>query len=177
MIRKHATTKGVKTLYPSYKHLVEAKTRCYPPNEEDLVINELEAEIKLQAVVDLTVSRLCLAQEIAIKEYYKHETFELNNLTITFKWGCDGSGGQNRYKQMFEKSSNDDSHVLATSLVPLQLYGQSRQRQQKCNYLAKSKDIIYFVLPADSIQISERNEEEIVNEFQYIRDQIKVTHK
>ena len=39
------------------------------------------------------------------------------------KWGCDGTSGQSRYKQVFEDDDEEktDENIFFTSLVPLQL--------------------------------------------------------
>lgn len=45
------------SIYPSYYMLKQEKNKCYPP-QEDMSITEDGAAIQLQALLDLTVSRL-----------------------------------------------------------------------------------------------------------------------
>lgn len=43
------------------------------------------------------------------------------NLTLTCKWGFDGSSGQSEYKQRFQDVSLSDCSIFFTSLVPIRL--------------------------------------------------------
>lgn len=48
----------------------------------------------------------------------------LQDLTMLYKWGCDGSGGHSTYKQRFtgeERETSSDAYLFATCLVPLRL--------------------------------------------------------
>lgn len=49
-------------VFPSYKCIQNAKKRCYP-EPEYFRITEYSAEIQLQALLNLTSKRLCMAQE------------------------------------------------------------------------------------------------------------------
>lgn len=77
-------------MYPSY-YKVQAATRlCHP---DDIRVSETYAEVKLQSLMDHTVTRLCKAQEEVIKAVNN-----LKTINIIVKWGCDGAE-QNYYKQ------------------------------------------------------------------------------
>ncbi|KAK9680914.1 hypothetical protein QE152_g38725 [Popillia japonica] len=70
---------------------VQAATRlCHP---DDIRVSETYAEVKLQSLMDHTVTRLCKAQEEVIKAVNN-----LKTINIIVKWGCDGAE-QNYYKQ------------------------------------------------------------------------------
>ncbi|EFN73411.1 hypothetical protein EAG_03300, partial [Camponotus floridanus] len=53
LIRSQAKTQNA-DIYPSYNKLLEAKKKCYP---KDIIITEVSAEIKLQALLDHTIQR------------------------------------------------------------------------------------------------------------------------
>lgn len=110
---------GGSNRYPSYHDVLAAKKECYPP-DADIEITETYAQIKLQALLDLTTRKLVKVLNIDINEKRK--------MTLICKWGFDGASGQSNYKQRFydahEKSDHDkpaDSSVIVTSLVPIQL--------------------------------------------------------
>jgi hypothetical protein len=118
IMRKSALQKGLK-IYPSYERIKDAKQNCYP-SKDDCIFTESLGEVKLQSIVDLTIKRLCIVQKEVLKSIGNEA---LKNLTIIFKWGVDGSGGQCRYKQKWNEDELDDGNMLTTSMVPLQLYG------------------------------------------------------
>lgn len=120
-LRKLSVEDG-KNRYPSYHDVLTAKKECYPP-EEDITITETYAEIKLQALLNLTVQRLIQTLKIDIHEACK--------LRLICKWGFDGASGQSLYKQKFTDtpSTSDcdkpaDSSIVVTLLVPLRLIGE-----------------------------------------------------
>nr|XP_022907706.1 uncharacterized protein LOC111419170 [Onthophagus taurus] len=103
-------------LYPSYSLLQRAKQDCYPDSNAYRV-TETCAEIKLQALADHTAKRFIIyLEEVLISLTRK----ELASLELTYKWGCDGSQ-QAQFKQTFSNSSDSDSNIFQSSLVPLQL--------------------------------------------------------
>lgn len=53
-------------LYPSYKKVVQAKIRCYPPSTA-IIITEHSAEVHLQALLNHTVERILFLQDIVIR--------------------------------------------------------------------------------------------------------------
>ncbi|KAK9674988.1 hypothetical protein QE152_g40730 [Popillia japonica] len=86
---------GITTkLYPAYYKVKAAKQLCYP---EEINITEISADIKLQCLIDHTVTRLCEVQR---------DVLELSDtvgpLHIVIKWGCDGAE-QKRYRQQFSE--------------------------------------------------------------------------
>lgn len=105
-INKHCS------IFPAYKNLLAAKTKCYPPN---LYISDKKSKLELQCLLDLTASRLLLSLEL--KNNLPHHT----NLVMISKWGCDGSSGHSLYKQNFENVEHSDESVFMVSLVPLEL--------------------------------------------------------
>ena len=56
------------------------------------------AEVSLQALLDHTITRLLSAIENVLAS--ANLTSEL---TMFFKWGCDGSSGHSAYKQRFQR--------------------------------------------------------------------------
>ncbi|XP_071572537.1 uncharacterized protein [Temnothorax nylanderi] len=108
-------------LYPPYKAVLQAKQKCYP-SKTDITITDCSAEMKLQALLDHTVERILLTQNDVIKSSTPEN---VNNMTLTCKWGCDETSGQSVYKQKFnsdDKSQSsddesDDSMVLLRSIL------------------------------------------------------------
>lgn len=115
-IREGAKKRGA-DIYPSYHSILFAKERCYPQND-DIKITESSAEISLQALLDLTVRRILHVESESIFSSSNEETA---NMKLLSKWGCDGSGGQARYKQSFSEKDITDADMFVTSLVPLQI--------------------------------------------------------
>lgn len=113
-IRQRSKSIGC-NIYPPYHLVQKAKLECYPP-EEAISVTETSAEIELQALLDMTIKRICLAQ----KEVFEQVTSPLTLRLIT-KWGCDGSSAQSRYKQTLSDSEFSDEHLFSITLVPLRL--------------------------------------------------------
>lgn len=115
-IRLRLKDKGADILLP-YGILLETKNKCYP-DSLDLQITDTFAEVELQKLLDITVSRLILNltnSEAMIKSK------NTPTLILTTKWGCDGSSGHSEYKQRFSDDQSSDASVLMTSMVPLSL--------------------------------------------------------
>lgn len=112
--RKWSIRAGHK-VFPSLYSVRKAKVACYPP-EEQIIVNETRAEIKVQAVLDKTTERLILAQQEVISSLLPCSSF-----TLTSKWGCDGSSGHSLYKQKFTNFDDSDEFLFVFSFVPLQL--------------------------------------------------------
>lgn len=168
LIRKSAIEKGLK-VYPSYHNIQIAKKECYPP-DEDCIINESLAEIKLQSLVDLTIKRLFIVQHEVLNSMFSEEMMTLRNIAIIFKWGCDGSGGQSRYKQKASTGEFEDANILTTSLVPLQLHGFNKMNQ-----------VIIWKNPRPSstsfcrpirFRFVKETDNSIIEEFENVRNQI-----
>ena len=95
---------------------MKAKKLCYPPSSEITVTASMIA-IKLQSIIDLSVRRLISTKNFFVSLGDKHL-----ELTLLSKWGIDGCGSLNKYKQKSNEENIHDSSVLVTSFVPLQLY-------------------------------------------------------
>ncbi|BES91384.1 Hypothetical protein NTJ_04193 [Nesidiocoris tenuis] len=110
-IRKTTKEKGY-NIFPSYGKVLEAKTKCYPPNIE---ISEISAKVPLQSLLDHTVTRIFESRSDSETNNWPEE------LMLHTKWGIDGASGQSEYKQRFSADNNDasDSHLFLTSIVPL----------------------------------------------------------
>lgn len=108
-------------LYPSYKRIQETKTQCYPA-KEFLDISEIKGEVKLQALLDLTVRRIVEVQKTVFDSIPSEK---LSKCVLISKWGFDGSGRQQSYKQNQSDQTFSDSNILMTTLVPLQLLIES----------------------------------------------------
>lgn len=113
--RKCITDKNL-NLFPAYKYVLEAKTQCYPDNME---ISDIGAKIKLQSLLDHTVTRLLMLDSINLPGGDAR-------LILYCKWGCDGSSGQSEYKQILSGESKliSDANLLIASLVPLKLVSE-----------------------------------------------------
>ena len=120
-IREYCMDTGNK-IYPSYNTVYSAKLACYP---KDISVTESCAEIKLQSLIDHTVSRLCIAEKNALNDHIEN----LYDVNIIIKWGCDGSQ-QNRYKQSFSSGNCSDENLFAISLVPIQMYNVSNSQEK-----------------------------------------------
>ncbi|KAK4884861.1 hypothetical protein RN001_001132 [Aquatica leii] len=100
--------------YPCYDYVVNVKEQCYPP-VENITVTDISAEVKLNALLNHTASRICknILGEVL-------DTSVLN-YTLIYKWGCDGSSGHSLYKQPFEDPDNTDEYMFVISLVPIRL--------------------------------------------------------
>ncbi|KAF2901834.1 hypothetical protein ILUMI_04352 [Ignelater luminosus] len=78
---------GNKNFYPSYSTLQKAKKECYPPKEALRVI-ETCTEVRVQHLLDYSVSRLFTYLEEVLETLNEHE---FNTLELRSKWGCHGS--------------------------------------------------------------------------------------
>lgn len=110
-LRDSASEQGC-DIYPSYYKIKQIKTECYP-SKEDTTVSEDGAVIKLQALLDLTVTRLISAHNIIVETGTK--------LKLISKWGFDGASGQSNYKQ---PGDFDDSSIFMTCMVPLRLLNE-----------------------------------------------------
>jgi len=118
LIRTQAKKHGC-NIYPAYHLLRYAKNECYP-DKSCLQITESCAEVKLQALLDITTQRILKSQgQGSIIDSVSDKYFE--KLYLISKWGCDGSSQQSEYKQVFNSECDSDSSIFFTSVVPLQL--------------------------------------------------------
>lgn len=127
-LRSVSLQQGCK-LYPSYNSVLQAKQYCYPP-KSDVKITESRAEIKLQSILNLTTQRLLLAQNEVIASF---SSFDLQELELICKWGCDGTSGQSTFKQKFadDDGTKTDANIFFTSLVPLELFSIDKKNNSK----------------------------------------------
>lgn len=105
-------------LYPPYYKVLTARKRCYPPSEF-IHISELGFKIDLQAVLDLTASRL-------VETFPPQFDAQVQKLCLVSKWGFDGASSQSQYKQKFEDPNSDDSCIFITTFVPIVLHGMEQ---------------------------------------------------
>lgn len=99
-------------MYPPYHKVKAAKQLCYPC---DISVTETRAEVKLQSLMDHTITRLCKAQEEVLTTIG-----DLQSMEIIVKWGCDGAE-QTKYKQKFSEEHCSDESLFSISIVPIQL--------------------------------------------------------
>ncbi|KAF2898365.1 hypothetical protein ILUMI_07810 [Ignelater luminosus] len=84
------------------------------PTEDNCIFSESLAEVKLQAIVDITIKRLCVVQEQVVKNTVNEGNVILKSLTVIFKWGADGSGEQSRYKQISNEFRFEEANGTVT---------------------------------------------------------------
>ena len=77
-------------------------------------MTEISARVNLQSLLDHTARRII--------QTISPFSFEKETLVLFSKWGCDGSTGQQQYKQLFTGEQHSDSDIFLTSCVPLLLY-------------------------------------------------------
>lgn len=111
-IRQSAKDEG-SDLFPPYYLVQKAKEQCYPP-EDAILVTDTTAEVNLQDLVDLTAKRLCESQSEKI------EDGKYKQLRLIYKWGCDGSSAQSKYKQILTEGFSDE-HLFSLNLVPIRL--------------------------------------------------------
>ena len=112
VLRKQAMKRN-SNLYPSYKLIQKAKQECYPTKT---TVSERKAETDLQSMMDITTERIfkVLNGDLPVSAQIKY--------TLISKWGFDGSGSQSAYNQTFASEAFNDTSLLMTSFVPLQLF-------------------------------------------------------
>ena len=114
LMRKSAKSQGADKLYPPYHRVAKAKVACLP-HADDVMVTASRAEVRLQALLDLTARRLLTLQQVILETLSETEAAEL---VLLSKWGMDGSSNHSRYKQ---GGLVEDYHMFVTSLVPLRL--------------------------------------------------------
>lgn len=109
------------SVYPCYTKLQEAKKDCYP-DKESFHVTETVAEIKLQKLMDHTVSRLFVDLTEILDSLQEEE--ERKQLVLLCKWGCDGAQ-QMEYKQKFHCNTDSDANLFEIcASSPHLLYNQ-----------------------------------------------------
>lgn len=151
-------------IYPSYTAILEAKKDCYP-EKDGIIITETMAEVKLQQLLDHTASRL-LINNNNLEECTNEE---LIDISVTYKWGFDGSTGHSQYKQRYSDGStlSNDSSIFFTSIVPIKMETTNGKIlfQNPVPSSTKYCRPIRFQFLKETTDISK-------NEQQYITDQI-----
>lgn len=156
-------------LYPSYEKVMKAKKRCYPPRDA-IRITESSAEVQLQALLDHTVERILLVQNVLIQRLTPDN---VRKMDLICKWGCDGSSGQSEYKQTFSDDSKSDAHVFFTSVVPLQLVCYDQQSKEEIVVWKNPRPSSpRFCRPLRLLFLRE-DTESTLNEVQIVEEQIK----
>lgn len=156
--------------FPSYNVLREAKNSCYPPIKT-ITYTEKRAAVELQALLDLTVKRIVLAQESAIQNI---SNVDLGKMTLICKWGCDGTSCQSEYKQKFtgDDGTFTDASIFFTSLVPLQLSSINEQNEKYVVWQNPVPSSPRYCRPI-KIEFLKETANATKAEIQYIQDQIK----
>lgn len=144
--------------WQSYYQVQKAKSDCYPPKDKT-TITETLASVDLQAILDLTATRLLTLCEDKLSLY--------TNVKLTCKWGFDGASNQSMYKQTFEDNSRCDEFIFITSFVPIQLVSDSEvlwtnETPGSTRYCRPIK----FEFIRETMEISR-------NEYQRVENQIK----
>lgn len=172
-LRTAIKTKTNDHLLPSYHELISQKKKCYPA-AESILVSDTSAEVKLQDLLDHTAERLIESQQEAVQVFLgktKLESSSKINLQLDCKWGADGSGCQSNYKQKFDSEGCDDSNILTTSLVPIQLYySDGNRRIFLWNNMRTSST--RFCRPI-KIQFTKETNDVINREFGLIEEQIE----
>ena len=107
VLRGWSKKKGLPKMFPSYGYsVVKEKQKCYP---EKISINETEAIVELQSLLDHTATRLMTSLKVN----------QCTNYTVHYKWGMDAGSGHSEFKQAFEDSNSSDSTVFITTIVPV----------------------------------------------------------
>lgn len=113
---KYGLQKEGYDILPPYSKVLEEKKKCYP---DEIKVTEKDAHVSLQSLLDHTAQRLFKSipdLDIAFMPE--------SSLTLTSKWGCDGSSGHSEYNQPLPEGVNDNS-LLLVSMVPLILFSSS----------------------------------------------------
>lgn len=163
-IRNLIVKKGLKKLFPTYDKIIEAKKKCYPFN---ILATNTSIEVPLQNILNHTASRVLEMQKVVLPTFTNNINETVTNLTMIYKWGSDGSGSQSNYKQVCE---GDDSNILTTSIVPLQLQ-VNHEKNKKILWQNPRTSSTRFCRPV-RIQFIKETSEVIKAEFVHIENQI-----
>lgn len=117
MIRMRTLKCGV-DLIPPYKIIQKEKKKCVP---EGVVVSAFKASVSLQKLQDHTSSRIIELIEPNIESYMSEKNMQSIDITMTSKYGFDGSSGQSQFNQELCNSVFDDSNIFAVTFTPLTL--------------------------------------------------------
>lgn len=98
----------------------------------------------------------------------------LSEEVIVIKWGCDGSQ-QSQYKQKFENSTDSDSNIFQSSLVPLRLQSDVEGRK-KIEWQNSVPSSPRFCRPI-RIRFIHETKDVTNEEIQYIENQVNNLNK
>lgn len=84
-------------------------------------MNDVCAELPLQELLNHTARRLLSLQQDIILHLSSDKSVNYLEVKLKVKWGFDGSSNQSQYNQRFVDPTSGDSHLFATTLVPLQI--------------------------------------------------------
>lgn len=162
--KNYADFKGRKSISQKIK-------KNFPPSE-DISVTETCAEIKLQSLLNHTISRILATQNSCILSL-PHEN--VKEMLLLCKWGCDGTSGQSTFKQKF---SNDDgtltdSSIFFTSLVPLQLHAILNETNEKIVIWQNLRPSSPLYCRPIKIQFLHETAESTGSEVDYIKEQEK----
>lgn len=110
-------------IFPSYNKIRPVK-KAIRPKPEDLTVSDLYAKVKLQSLLDLTISRIIELQDQTPSVLQQILQNGSSEFTLICSWGFDGSTGQSNYKQKYSNETFGpelDSSLFATTLIPLQI--------------------------------------------------------
>lgn len=113
------------------KHIVnKEKLKCFPQNfKEVFKVNETSALLPLKPALEVTCQRILdkiVADEVKLQ-------LSGTQLTMIYSLGFDGAGCQANFNQQFSGEAdeqelfNSDSHLFATTMVPLRLIDSENQ--------------------------------------------------
>ena len=111
-------------IWPPYNELRALKAECRPP-KEIISIQETEAEVPIQFLLDHTSERLVKLQKKVILEAMQRMNYTVMDVVVLCSSGLDRSTGHSIYKQSYKSVHHEidiqDNDLLATVLIPLQL--------------------------------------------------------
>lgn len=165
-LRALVNEKGFKKLFPTYDKILEAKKHCYPNN---ILVTNSSVEVPLQSLLDHTTSRVVKVQKEVFERSFDNVEGPATPLKLITKWGSDGSGNQSNYKQKIE---GDDSTILTTSIVPLQLNFKNELGKTTILWQNPRTSSTRFCRPL-KLQFIKETDEVIKSEFSYVESQIK----
>lgn len=95
-------------VFPSYDVIKNVKKECYPP-DHSIFVTESSAEIRVQAILNTTTSRIVKVQETVLQQCIND--IQPDSIECIYKWGFDGSSGQREYKEKLTDDTVCDSNL------------------------------------------------------------------
>ncbi|KAJ8676588.1 hypothetical protein QAD02_012375 [Eretmocerus hayati] len=120
-LRLHTRKKTNDEVYPLYKHIQQAKKRCYP---ENVYITERKAWVELQDLLNHSCNRILMTIDDSVLAEFRGKQFIFH-----VKWGLDGASAQQTIKQKWLEAANQienllqplDASIVQVSMVPLRI--------------------------------------------------------